>query len=212
MIPFDRQKPMSITTHLTVENIGSHISSMRQTLWPVIFHFFLPSWVGLSLTSTICALRRMEVRAQKMVCRSFPKWCGLQPTHINPGAHLLNQSIMDSSRTLIHDGKNCWAIFWFQASSYWRIWKKPSSYGTSLLVKLRSLRIESNRLRDMIWLSLNGAHLPIDDVVVNLQSRRLSIITHHAMYIQQPTHFINSWRSLGTLRPVLVPVMSSSSR
>ena len=125
---------------------------MIPTVLPSSYHFFLPSWVDLSLPSTIYAIHRMEVRAQQMVCRSFPKGCGLQPKHINPGSHLLNHSIMESSKTLIHDGKNCWAIFWFQASSNWNTWKKPSSYGTSLLVKQRALRIESNLLRDMMWL------------------------------------------------------------
>ena len=212
VIPFDTQNPLSRATHLPVGNIGSHIHSMRPTVFPSSSHFFLPSWVGLSLPSTICALHRMEVRAQQIVCRSLPKGCGLRPTHINPGDHLLNHSIMDSSRTLIHDGKNCWAILWFQASSNWRICKKPSSYGTSLFVKRRALRIESNQLQDMIRLSLNVATLAIDCVVVDYQFQRLSIPTHHAMYSQQPTHFINSWISIGTLRPLLVSVMRTSSR
>ena len=106
VIPFDTQKPLSSTTHLTVEKIGSQICSMSPTVFPSSSHSFLPISVGLYLPYTICALHRMEVRAQKIVCRLFPKGCGLRTAHINPGDHLLNHSITDSSRTLIHDGKN----------------------------------------------------------------------------------------------------------
>ena len=89
---------------------------------------------------------------------------------------------------------------------------EPSSYGTSLLVKQRAPRIEWNRLRDIIWLSLNGAHLAINGVVMDHQSRRLSIPTRYTMYIQKLTHFINSWRSIGTLIPCLLSGMRTFSR
>ena len=80
------------------------------------------------------------------------------------------------------------------------------------MCELRALRIESNRWRDMIWLSLKGAHLAINCVVVDHQSQRLSITTQHAIYSQQPTHFINSWISIGTLSPFLVSGIRTSSR
>ena len=185
---------------------------MIPTVLPMSYHFFGPSLVGLSLPSMICALHRMEVRAQKMVCRSFPKGCGLRTTHTNPGAHMLNHSIMDSSRTLIYDEKNCCFLLWFQASSNWRICKNPSSYGTYLLVKQRALRIESNRLLDMMWLSLNGSHLAIDGVLVEHHSWRLSISTQHSMYSHQPTHFINSWICIVALSPLLVSELRNFSR
>ena len=138
----------------------------------------------------------MEARSKRMVCRSLPKRCSLRMKNINPGAQLFNHSIMYSSITLTCDGKNCWAIFWFQAPSNWRMWKKPSLYGTYILVNWRSLRIESNRLWEMMSLSRNEASLAIGGFVVNHQSQRLSITTHHAMYSQEPTHFINSGGSL----------------
>ena len=48
---------------------------------------------------------KMLFRAHLMVCCSFLNRRDLRLTHINLGSYLLNHSKMESSRTLIHDGK-----------------------------------------------------------------------------------------------------------
>ena len=81
-----------------------------------------------SFPSTIKALNKMEVSAQLIVWRSFPKGWGLRPTHITPGQYLLRHFIMDSSNTLTHDGLNSSPMFLFHNSSHCLMRWNPSSY------------------------------------------------------------------------------------
>ena len=129
----------------------SQIYIMIPTLLPRSDHLLAPSWADLYLISTICALHIMVVRSHVMLCCSFLNGLVLRPTTKNPGDHLLYHSIMESSSALIHDGKNWSAIFWFQASSNFRIWINSYSYGTYLLVYWIAPSISLNRLWDMMW-------------------------------------------------------------
>jgi hypothetical protein len=68
---------------------------------------FRPSCCEWSFPSMIWALHRINIRVQQIICHSLPKGlAGLQLTFINPGAYLLNHSIILSSSTLIHAGLN----------------------------------------------------------------------------------------------------------
>ena len=88
-IPFATQKPLSITKYLLVEKIGSYIWSTSPTVIPIYKCNFGPSCDGLSSSPTICSLHKIEVRPQKIVWRSFTKWCGFRPKHMNPGGGLI---------------------------------------------------------------------------------------------------------------------------
>ena len=54
---------------------------------------------------TVRDLNKIEVKTQQIVCLSLPTLWGLRPTHIKPGAHVLNHYIILLSVTTTLEAK-----------------------------------------------------------------------------------------------------------
>ena len=179
--PLPQKNPLSITTAFPVPSMVSHISTMIPTVFSSSDYFLAPISAVLSLHYTIFALHIVLVMSHAMVCLSFANVWYLRLTYMKPGSHLLYHSTMGSSRTLLNNGKNGSVIFWSHTSSYCFIGRKPSSYGTSLLLYQWARRISLSWFQCMIWWSRNGAPLFIKKFVVYHQYQKFGTPTHKSM-------------------------------
>ena len=127
-MPLDTQKPLYITTAFLLPYTVSRIRNIIPTVWPSSLYYFCPIPCFQSSTLAINELNKIEVSAQLIVWRSFPKGWGLRPRHKKPGHYLLSDSIMDSSNTFTHDGLNSSSMFLLHASSHCLMRWNPSSY------------------------------------------------------------------------------------
>ena len=190
-----------------LKNIGSHIFvAWGPTVFPrplpIFFLTEVQFWPCPWPSTNLWSPQNGGVREQQIVCRSFAQRDAFltAETHTHKSSRsLCFESPPSWTRSRNIDpwwAKNCWAknILGSELpSNLGAFVNKLSSYGTSLFVKMKSTE---NRikpfLRDMIWLSLNGGKpLAINWVSLWTTSpERLSILTQHAMYSQQPTHCI----------------------